>query len=77
MTYTPPKAAPASAASCALGEVRAQMARQEITVTELAARIDAPPHWVRRRVAGAVQLTVDDLDRLAHGLDLELSEVVS
>ena len=52
-------------------EVRAIIARQGISASALAARLNESPMWLSRRTRGIVPLTVGDLARIAAALGVE------
>jgi transcriptional regulator with XRE-family HTH domain len=69
MTFTTLSAALAA-------ELRAEMARANVSGAELARRLEVPASWVQRRMSGASPLTVEDLERLAAGLQINLESVI-
>lgn len=50
------------------GELRAEMARQDVSATELAGRLGVSDVWVGRRVKGKTAMTIEDLERCATAL---------
>ena len=50
--------------------LRVEMARLDVTIGELARRLDEQPVWVARRMRGRVPITLVDLDRIARALDV-------
>lgn len=54
-------------------EVRAEMARQRVSQSELARRIGEGQPWVNRRVNGDLSFDLDDLERCAIALDVPIS----
>lgn len=55
-------------ARTATEEIRAEMARQRLSQSQLAQRCDRSQAWVSRRLAGDTPLTLDDLDVIAVAL---------
>lgn len=53
-------------------EVRAEMARQGITQSDLATCLNENQPWLSRKLAGRIAMTVDDADRIASVLGLPL-----
>lgn len=52
-------------------EVRAELGRQQLSATELAARLGVTPMWLSRRLRGLTALTIDDTVRIAEALDVD------
>lgn len=52
-----------------VAEIRAELARQDLTQGDLAARVQQNQQWVSRRLSGQVQLTMLDADLMAAALD--------
>lgn len=59
-----------SLADFAAAQLRAEMARREISPTELGQRIGVSETWVRRRMRRQRQISIEDLERIAAALDL-------
>jgi transcriptional regulator with XRE-family HTH domain len=59
------------------GEVRAEMARQQINQTTLAGMLGWSQVAVSRRVSGQVALSTDDIERIAEVLGVEVGQLVS
>ncbi len=57
-------------AEFARGQIRAEMARQELTTTQLAARLGVSDMWVSRRLRGVTDLELTELERIADALSL-------
>ena len=57
-------------------EIRAWMARRDLTQTALAAAIGQPPHWLNKRLHGHVPLTVNEAASLARALGVPLSVLI-
>ena len=53
------------------GQLRAELARRQITKSELAERLNVSDMWVYRRLTGSVVLDLDDLDRITAALDID------
>lgn len=60
-----------------LAEVRAEMARQRITVGGLAEKVGMTIDQVSRRLSGRVDLTVPEALTIADALGCELSDLLS
>ena len=54
-------------------EIKAWMARLDLTQEELAARIGQSQPWVSKRLRGFNQITVDDLGLIADGLGVNVA----
>lgn len=59
------------------GEVRAEMARQRITVERLATATKIPPSRLHRRFSGRVAFDTDELAAIAAYLGVQASELVA
>lgn len=57
-----------------VAEIRAEMARQRITGTELNERLGWLRERLRRRLAGEVSLRIDELDAIARALNVPVSK---
>lgn len=57
-----------SLAEFARGQIRAEMARRELTTAQLAARLGVSDMWVSRRVRGLVEIELIELERIAKAL---------
>lgn len=57
-------------------EVRAEMARQQVTQAEVGARIGKPQHWVSRRLTGDVTFSPDELAAFAAALGVPISQFI-
>lgn len=60
----------------AAAELRAEAARQGLTQTELAERLDETQSWVSRRLTGDVAITVDELVRFAQVLGVRAARLL-
>lgn len=66
----------ASAAHDAVAaEIRAEMARQRLTQTALAERLDVNRAYVVRRLSGDTPLTVGDVAAIAAALDVRFADL--
>jgi transcriptional regulator with XRE-family HTH domain len=54
------------------GEIRAQLARMGVTRFQLAARMDVSADWISRRLAGSVGATLEDVQKIADGLGIDV-----
>jgi transcriptional regulator with XRE-family HTH domain len=52
------------------GQMRAEMARQKVSTSELARRLDRNESWVRRRIHGQYEIALGDLQEIAAALEL-------
>ena len=59
-----------SLADFAAAQLRAEMARREISPTELGLRIGVSETWVRRRMRRQRHISLEDLELIARALDL-------
>lgn len=57
-------------ADFAAAQLRAEMARRELTPVTLGAQIGVSETWVRRRMRRQRQISIEDLERIAEALDL-------
>lgn len=57
-------------ADFAAAQLRAEMARREITPVQLGAQIGVSETWVRRRMRRQREISIEDLERIAAALDL-------
>lgn len=48
-----------------IAEIRAEMARQRLTQTELARRLGHRQDWLSRRLTGRVELNLGEIDAIA------------
>ncbi len=58
-------------------EIRAEMARQMITQSELARRLGVIDMWLSRRLRGQQPLNVDELERIAEQLGISELEFMA
>lgn len=56
------------------GEVRAEMGRQSKNQSQLARELGVTQAYVNRRLLGQVPITVDDLERIAAVLGVEVEQ---
>lgn len=59
-----------SLAEFATGQLRAELARRQLTDVEAARRMGVEVTWLSRRKKGTRKITLEDLEVLATGLDL-------
>ena len=57
-------------------EIRALLARRRISGRELARRMGASHSWVNFRLTGAQPMTLDDLQRFAEFLNVEVTDLL-
>jgi len=60
-------------AQYAAAQFRAELARGQISDVEFARRIGTSSDWVARRRRGDYAISLNDLERIAAGLDLPVS----
>lgn len=60
-----------------VAQVRAEMARQDITTPELARRLGIAPATLRARLQSSAGLRMPDLSAIAQALQVPLSELVA
>jgi transcriptional regulator with XRE-family HTH domain len=58
-------------------EIRAEMARQDLSQTELAALLGQSQSWVSRRISGAVALSTTEIEQIARALRVPISQFTS
>lgn len=58
-------------------ELRAELARRQLTYAELARRTDIGVGYVGIRMRGESPWTLEDLERVAHVLDLPLTTLIA
>lgn len=63
-------------ADFAAAQMRAEMARREISASQLGRELGVGETWVRRRMKGKYAITLGDLERIARGLDLPVSHFI-
>lgn len=57
-------------------EIRVAMARQRINQVELAARMRVAQPWISRRLSGKTPITLDDVEHIAAGLQMSVSDLL-
>ncbi|VDG76198.1 Helix-turn-helix [Actinobaculum suis] len=57
-------------------EIRAEMARQGVTVTEVAAAANVSRNWLSSRINGRVAIRLDDLGLVSQALNIPAYEFV-
>lgn len=60
-----------------IAELRAEMARQNLTRSDLAAKLGKVPMWVSRRLNGETRLTFDDADLICTALGVSLTDITA
>lgn len=60
----------------AAGEVRAVLARRRITGRDLAAKLHVSRSWVSYRLTGTTEIGLNDLERIARALDVEVAALL-
>lgn len=59
-----------------LGEIRAEMARQRVTISDLAPRLDMSPTVLGRRLAGRSALSITEAEQIADALGFTLLTLI-
>lgn len=68
---------PATSLSDAVAkEIRVLLVRREMKQTELAARLGVNEMWLSRRLRGAQALDLNDLDRIAAVLEVQITDLL-
>lgn len=57
-------------------EIRAEMARQDITQADLGIKINKSQQWVQRRVSGSTKIAVEDVKLIANALDVDPADLI-
>lgn len=57
-------------------EIRVEMARQRLSQTDLADRLNVAQPWVSRRLSGKTPITLEDLERVASGLGVDVVDLM-
>lgn len=57
-------------------EIRAEIARQGVRRSAFADKIGVPVHWLTNRLNGIVTLNLDDLAKIAGGLEVEPNALI-
>lgn len=57
-------------------EIRALLARRRMSGRELARRMGASPSWVNFRLTGAQPINLDDLQRIAEVLEVDITDLL-
>ena len=63
-------------ADLVIEEIRVEMARQRLNQSDLARLLTEGQPWVSRRLSGATPMTLDDLERIARALRIDVEDVV-
>lgn len=53
------------------------MATQKVSATALAGQLGCSARWLQRRVSGEAELTLNDVEWIAAGLDVPLSTLTA
>lgn len=57
-------------------EIRALLARKRVTGRELSRRLGVSSPWVSQRLTGATEIGLNDLERIARALDVEIAALL-
>lgn len=57
-------------------EVRAELARRQITGRQLARLVGESPAWAARRLAGGTAIDADDVQRIASAINVPISQLL-
>jgi transcriptional regulator with XRE-family HTH domain len=57
-------------------EIRAMLGRKRVTGRELARRLGVSQPWVSQRLTGHMDISLNDLQRIADALDLDFAELL-
>lgn len=57
-------------------EIRALLARRKISGRDLARRLSVSPNWVSLRTSGSQPIDLNDLERIARALDVEVIDLL-
>lgn len=60
----------------AAGEIRATLARRQLTGKELASKLGVSRSWISYRLTGTTEIGLNDLQRIAAALDLEIADLL-
>ncbi len=58
------------------GQLRAELARRQMTKSQLAEKLQVSDMWVYRRLTGLTAINLGDLDRIVKALDLDVHELL-
>ncbi len=53
------------------GQLRAELARRQITKSDLASRLNVSDMWLYRRLSGNISMSLEDLDRITAALEID------
>lgn len=70
-------ARPEAYAARVAANIRAAMATQKVSATALAGQLGCSARWLQRRVSGEAELTLNDVEWIAAGLDVPLSTLTA
>ena len=65
-----------NASHTAAANIRAALARQQITKSDLARSLGVSSMWVTRRTNAEIPITLDDLARIAAALDVPMQSLL-
>ena len=68
--------AAASLGDTAAAELRAYLARRDLTIDDAADLVGVHPSWLARRLRGSTKLTLEDVELICTRLDIPISDVV-
>lgn len=60
----------------AAGEIRATLARRQLTGKELASKLGVSRSWISYRLTGTTEIGLNDLQRIALALDIEVTDLL-
>lgn len=67
---------PTAYAADVAAKIRATMAVQKVSSNKLAGKLGCSARWLQRRVSGEAELTLNDVEWIALGLDVPLSDLL-
>lgn len=67
---------PQTLSQATAAEIRAEMARQRITGSALAAELDVSTAWVSYRINGHQEIGLNDLERIATALGVPIGRLM-
>jgi transcriptional regulator with XRE-family HTH domain len=68
--------AAASLGSTAAAELRAYLARRDLTIDDAAELVGVNPSWLARRLRGTTKLTLEDIELICTRLGIPIGDVV-
>jgi transcriptional regulator with XRE-family HTH domain len=57
-------------------EIRAMLGRKRVTGREVARRLKVSSPWISQRLTGHTEISLNDLERIAAALDVEVAELL-